>query len=93
VYSVSDVRQLKINTAEPLVPDPNPFEVESVISKLKDCKSPGSDHILAELMKHYYVRSINSLILFGIRKTCLITRRLLLLFHFFPFFSVASVRE
>jgi hypothetical protein len=82
VYSASDVRQIKINTAEPLVRDTSPFEVESAIAKLKDYKSPGSDQILAELIKqeakHYYVRSINSLILFGIRKTCLITGRTLI---------------
>jgi hypothetical protein len=28
VHIVSDVRQIVINTALPLVPDPNPFEVE-----------------------------------------------------------------
>jgi hypothetical protein len=28
VDGVSDVRQIEIHTAEPLVPDPSPFEVE-----------------------------------------------------------------
>jgi hypothetical protein len=29
------VRQIEIHTAEPLVPDPSPFEVEIAIAKLK----------------------------------------------------------
>jgi hypothetical protein len=32
----SDVRQIEIHAAEPLVPDPTPFEVEIAIAKLKD---------------------------------------------------------
>jgi hypothetical protein len=31
VHRVSDVRQIKIHTAEPLVPDPRPFEVELLL--------------------------------------------------------------
>jgi hypothetical protein len=38
------------NTGEPLIPKPNPFEVEIAVAKLKRYKSPGSDHILAELI-------------------------------------------
>jgi hypothetical protein len=38
-----DVRQIKIHTAESLVPDPSPFAVEVAIAKLKRYKSPGSD--------------------------------------------------
>jgi hypothetical protein len=34
-------------TAETLMPDPNPFEVEIAIMKLKKYKSPGSDQIPA----------------------------------------------
>jgi hypothetical protein len=48
---VSDVRQIEIHTAEPLVPDPSPFEVEIAIAKLKKYKSPGSDEIPAELVQ------------------------------------------
>jgi hypothetical protein len=48
---VSDVRQIEIHTAEPLVPDPSPCDVEIAIAKLKRYKSPGSDQILAELIQ------------------------------------------
>jgi hypothetical protein len=40
--------QTKIHTAELLVPDPNPFEVEIAIAKLKRYESPGYDQISAE---------------------------------------------
>ncbi|PNF20265.1 hypothetical protein B7P43_G15396 [Cryptotermes secundus] len=51
VHRVSAVRQTEIHTAEPLVPDPSPFEVESAFAKLKRYKSPGSDQIPAELIQ------------------------------------------
>ncbi|PNF13747.1 hypothetical protein B7P43_G14087 [Cryptotermes secundus] len=57
VHRVSDVRQIEIHTAEPLLPNPSHFEVESAISKLKRqgrfkrYKSPDSDQILAELIE------------------------------------------
>jgi hypothetical protein len=35
LHRFSDVRQIEIHTAEPLVPDPSPFEVEVAIAKLK----------------------------------------------------------
>jgi hypothetical protein len=47
VHRVSDVRQIEIHTAEPLVPDPSPFKVEIAIAKLKMYKSPGSDQLLS----------------------------------------------
>jgi hypothetical protein len=46
-----DVRQIEVHTAEPLVSDPSCLEVEIAIAKLKKCKSPGSDQILAELIQ------------------------------------------
>jgi hypothetical protein len=49
VHNVSNVRQIKIHTAEPLVPGPSHLEVEIAIETLKNYKSPGSDQILAEL--------------------------------------------
>jgi hypothetical protein len=35
VHSVSDVRQIAVHMAEPLVPGPSPFEVQIAIAKLK----------------------------------------------------------
>jgi hypothetical protein len=42
VLKVSDSRQIKIHTAEPLVPGCTPFEAEIAIAKLKKYKSPGN---------------------------------------------------
>jgi hypothetical protein len=57
VHRVSDVRQIEIHTAEPLVLDPSAFEVEIAIAKLKRYKSPCSDHFCHKLfeqeVKHY----------------------------------------
>jgi hypothetical protein len=50
VHTVSHVRQIEIQTTEPLVPDPSSCKVEIAIEKLKN-KSPGSDQILAELIQ------------------------------------------
>jgi mannosyltransferase OCH1-like enzyme len=36
---------------EPLVPEPSLVEVETAIGKLKRYKSPGTDQILAEMIK------------------------------------------
>jgi hypothetical protein len=49
VNNVSDVRQIEVHTAEPLVPGPSRLEVEIAIAK--KYKLPGSDHIPAELIK------------------------------------------
>jgi hypothetical protein len=51
VREVSDVRQIEIHIAEPLVPEPSIFEVEMAIGKLKRDKSPGTDQLPAELIK------------------------------------------
>jgi hypothetical protein len=51
VHNVSDVRQIKIHTVEPLVYSPIRLEVEIANAKLKMYKSPGSDKILAKLIK------------------------------------------
>jgi hypothetical protein len=40
VHRVSDVRQIEIHTAEPLVPEPSPLEVETAIAKLKSINPP-----------------------------------------------------
>jgi hypothetical protein len=34
VHRVSDVKQIEIHTAEPLVPDPSPFEVKNCYCKV-----------------------------------------------------------
>jgi hypothetical protein len=51
IHKVSDVRQIEIHTAELLVPDPSPFEVEAVIAKLKKYILPCSDQILVKLIQ------------------------------------------
>jgi hypothetical protein len=45
VHIVSDVRQIEVHMAEPLVTGPSRLEVETAIEKLKKYKSPGSDQI------------------------------------------------
>jgi hypothetical protein len=47
VHRVKDVRQVEIHTTELLVP----FADETAIAKLKRCKSPDTDEILAELIQ------------------------------------------
>jgi hypothetical protein len=47
VYRFSGVRQIEIHAAEPLILDPNHFEVEIAIANLKRYKSPRSDLIAA----------------------------------------------
>jgi hypothetical protein len=42
VHRVSDIRQIEIHTAEPLVLDTSPLDVEIAIVKLKKYKSPGN---------------------------------------------------
>ena len=51
VHGGSNVRQTEIHTAEPLVPEPSVFEVESAIEKLKGHKSLGTGQITAEMIK------------------------------------------
>jgi hypothetical protein len=51
VYRISDVRQIELHAAEPLVPDPGPFEEEIAIAKLKRYQSPGSNQIPAQLIQ------------------------------------------
>jgi len=51
IPGVNDVRRTEMHTVEPLVPEPSAFEVELAIGKLKSHKSPGTEHIPAELIK------------------------------------------
>jgi hypothetical protein len=50
IHGVSDVRQIEVHTAEPLVPEPSAFEVEMAIGKLNSHNSPGIDLIPSELI-------------------------------------------
>ena len=79
ICGVSEVRQTEIHTAEPIVPEPSAFEFEMAFEKLKRHKSPGIDHIPVEWLNQWVeqiaLRSINLLILFGIRKNCLSSGR------------------
>jgi hypothetical protein len=40
VHNVSDVRQIEVHMAEPLVPGPSRLEIEMSIAKLKKYESP-----------------------------------------------------
>jgi hypothetical protein len=51
VHNVSDVRQIDLHTAEPLLSGRSRLEVEIAIAKLKKYKSSGSDQIPAELVQ------------------------------------------
>jgi hypothetical protein len=65
VHNVSDVRQIEIHTAEPLVPDSSRLQFEIAIAKLKKYKSPGSEKIPAELIqagREMFLSAIHKLI-------------------------------
>jgi len=51
VHGVNHDRRTEIHTAELLVPEPSASDVEMAVKKLKRYKSPGTDQILAELIK------------------------------------------
>jgi hypothetical protein len=51
IHGFHNVMQTDIHMAEPLVPEPSLVEVEIAIGKLKRYKSPGTDQILAEMIK------------------------------------------
>jgi hypothetical protein len=50
VHGVHDSRQMDVQMAEPLVPEPSLIEMEIAIGKLKRCKSSATDQIPAELI-------------------------------------------
>jgi hypothetical protein len=50
-HGVHDVKQMDIHMAEPSVPEPNLVDVETAIQKLRNYKSPGTDQILAKMIK------------------------------------------
>jgi hypothetical protein len=51
VYEVSDVRQMKIYSAEPLAPEPSSSDVEIIVAKLRKYKWPSTDQIPTEFIK------------------------------------------
>jgi hypothetical protein len=63
VHNVSDIRQIEVHMAEPLVPGPSHLEVEIAITKLKKYKSPGIDQIAAEL-----IQAAGEILLYAIHK-------------------------
>jgi hypothetical protein len=75
VHGFKDVGQAEIHTAEPLVPEPNAFEVELAIDELKSHKTPGIDEIPAELIntgvEQFAGIFINLLLPFERRRNCL----------------------
>jgi hypothetical protein len=73
VHGVNDLRQTEIHTAEPVVRELSPFEIEVAIEKVKRHKSQGIDQIPVELIKADNL--LNLLILFEIRKNCLRSER------------------
>jgi hypothetical protein len=50
VHNVSDVRQIEVHVAEPLIPGPSHLEVEIAIAKLKKYNSPGSNLIMGRII-------------------------------------------
>jgi hypothetical protein len=85
VHNVNDVKQIEVSTAEPLVPGPSRVDFEIAIAKLKKYKSPDSYQIPTELIQargEILLSEIHKLILFGIKKNCLISGRSLLLNQF-----------
>jgi len=66
---------VRLDRQKPLVPKPSTFEFEMAFEKLKRHKSPSIDLIPVEWLKKWVeqivLRSINVLILFGVRKNCL----------------------
>jgi hypothetical protein len=51
VHRVNNVRKIEIHTAELLVPDPSPFDVEKAIARSENYKLRGSNQIMAELIQ------------------------------------------
>jgi hypothetical protein len=73
VRYVSDVGQKEVHAAEPLVPNPSPFEFEIAIAKLKRYKLLSSDQILVDFVQAsvetLVSEIVNSLILFEINNS------------------------
>jgi hypothetical protein len=79
VHGVHNVRQVNVQTAEPLVPEPSLVKVEMAIGKLKMYKSPVTDQIPAKL-----VPAVGEMLCSGIQKLicCIWKKEDLLLYQF-----------
>jgi hypothetical protein len=51
VHRASDVKQIEVYMAEPLVTGARPLEIEITIANFKEYTSPSIDHILPELIQ------------------------------------------
>jgi hypothetical protein len=51
LHNVSNVRQIEIHTAEPLIPSSSHLEDEIAIPKLKNYRTPSSDELQIKLIK------------------------------------------
>ena len=75
IHGVNGVRQTEIHTAQPILPEPSTFDFEMAIEKLKRGKSPvlikSQQNWLKQKVEQFAIRSINLLILSGIRRNCL----------------------
>jgi hypothetical protein len=83
VHNVSDVRQREVHTTELLIPDPNPFEAEIAIVKLKKYKLPDNDQIPAEMIQAGGKTLLSAIdrLFNSIWNNCLISGRCLLLYQ------------
>jgi hypothetical protein len=63
VHNVSDIRQIEIHRAEPLLPDPSLFEVEIAIAKLERYNHQVvikfRQNSFKQELKYYVLRSIS----------------------------------
>jgi hypothetical protein len=86
VHGVHNVREMDVHTAEPLIPEPSLVKVEIAIGNLRSCKSPGTDQILAKLIKtggETFCSEIQKLIYsIWTRRNCHSCERNLLLYQF-----------
>jgi hypothetical protein len=65
----------------PFLPGPSPFEDKIAIAKLIQHNMPGSHQILVDVIQARG-EAIQSLILFGVRKNCLTTKKNIILYQF-----------
>jgi hypothetical protein len=79
VPGVNGFKKTEIHTTEPPASELSAFEFEMAIEKLKGHESPGIDQIPAGFIKagveKFTLRSLEILLLFGIRKNCMRSER------------------